>query len=422
MLIYVVNVREKRREGFMLRKSIIVMALMATFTMNVSAVQIEVPAGQPPVPGADASIPANAYENYRAGSLSNIGTSDVIKLHSESDKRMEIYRTDWGLTQDEVNQIASDSEKVMDLLVNESAVVLLHDDRNNIRASVPGLLLASKYYPKRSDGERLSIVREHSVFFAIGTKQNYDDALGKLKTDRKGEFIYPGIPHGKWAIETESFGENTPAMVAVVGLDNQPNQEYMIGLSYKNQPVTDKLERVMSNYVIPSIHSLDDMDQYSESINWDNLMYRIPKGLTLMAQKSLKDSTELRDYRGAGIRFVVAKKPIKVKDKYMYSFFNELVEIKPERQIIGDTPIQAASIWNNGVPSLLVDNYQPGKKSIMYRFLYDDKNVYIMSLVYADGAIPYSHIQLRNTVEYSDFANVETLRNKVIRIQSQERM
>ena len=237
----------------MLRKSVIMMAVATAFTINVSAVQIEVPAGQPPMPGADASIPANAYENYRAGSLSNVGASDVIKLHSESDKRMEMYRTDWELTQDEVNQIASDSEKLMDLLVNESAVVLLHDDRNNIRASVPGLLLASKYYPKRSDGERLSIVREHSVFFAIGTKQNYDDALGKLKTDRKGEFIYPGIPHGKWAIETESFGENTPAMVAVVGLFNQPNQEYMVGLSYKNQPVTGKLEHVMSNYVIPSI-------------------------------------------------------------------------------------------------------------------------------------------------------------------------
>ena len=392
----------------MLRKSIVMMALATAFTMNVSAVQIEVPAGQPPMPGADASIPANAYENYRAGSLSNVGASDVIKLHSESDKRMEMYRTDWELTQDEVNQIARDSEKVMDLLVNESAVVLLHDDRNNIRASVPGLLLASKYYPKRSDGERLSIVREHSVFFAIGTKQNYDDALGKLKTDRKGEFIYPGITHGKWAIETESFGENTPAMVAVVGLDNQP--------------VTDKLERVMSNYVIPSIHSLDDMDQYSESINWDNLMYRIPKGLTLIAQKSLTDSTEIRDYRGAGIRFVVAKKPVKVEDKYMYSFLNELVEVKPERQIIGDAPIQAASVWNNGVPSLLVDNYQPGKKSLMHRFLRDDKNIYIMSLVYTDGAVPYSHIQLRNTVEYSDFANIETLRNKVIRIQSQEKM
>ena len=402
----------------MLRKSVIMMALAAAFTMNVSAVQIEVPTGQPSMPGADASIPANAYENYRAGSLSNVGTSDVLKLHSESKKRMEMFVTDWGLTRDEVNQIASDSEKLMDLLVNETAVVLLHDDRNNIRASVPGLLLASKYYPKHSDGERLSIVREHSIFFAIGTKQNYDDALGKLKTDRKGEFIYPGITHGKWAIETEAFGENTPAMVAVVGLDNQPNQEYMIGLSYKNQPVTDKLERVMSNYVIPSIHSLDDLDHYSESINWDNLMYRIPKGLTLTAQKSLKDSAEMRDYSALGMRLIVAKKPVKVDDKYIYSFINEIAEVKPESQIIGDVPIQSASVWNNGVPSLLVDNYQPGKKSIMYRFLRDDKNVYIMSLVYADGAAPYSHIQLRNTVEYSDFANVETLRNKVIRIDS----
>ena len=406
----------------MLRKSIIMMLLATAFTINVSAVQIEVPAGQPSMPGADASIPANAYENYRADSLSNVGASDVIKLHSESKKRMEMYITDWGLTRDEVNQIASDSEKLMDLIVNETAVVLLHDDRNNIRASVPGLLLASKYYPKRSDGERLSIVRENSIFFAIGTKPNYDDALGKLKSERKGEFIYPGISHGKWAIDTESFGENTPAMVAVVGLDNQPNQEYMIGLSYKNQPVTNKLERVMSNYVIPSIHSLDDLDHYSESISWDNLMYRIPKGLKLTAQKSLKDSAEIRDYSGLGMRLVVAKKPVKVDDKYIYSFINEISEVKPESQIIGDAPIQSASVWNNGVPSLLVDNYQPGKPSIMYRFLRDDKNVYIMSLVYADGAAPYSHIQLRNTVEYSDFANIETLRNKVIRMQSREKM
>ena len=406
----------------MLRKSIVMMLLAAAFTINVSAVQIEVPAGQPPMPGADASIPANAYENYRADSLSNVGASDVIKLHSESKKRMEMYITDWGLTRDEVNQIASDSEKLIDLIVNETAVVLLHDDRNNIRASVPGLLLASKYYPKRSDGERLSIVRENSIFFAIGTKPNYDDALGKLKSERKGEFIYPGISHGKWAIDTESFGENTPVMVAVVGLDNQPNQEYMIGLSYKNQPVTNKLERVMSNYVIPSIRSLDDLDHYSESISWDNLMYRIPKGLKLTAQKSLKDSAKIRDYRGLGMQLVVAKEPVKVDDKYIYSFINEISEVKPESQIIGDVPIQSASVWNNGVPSLLVDNYQPGKKSLMYRFLRDDKNIYIMSLVYTDGAVPYSHIQLRNTVEYSDFANIETLRNKVIRMQSREKM
>ena len=50
----------------MLRKSVIMMAVATAFTINVSAVQIEVPAGQPPMPGADASIPANAYEDRKS--------------------------------------------------------------------------------------------------------------------------------------------------------------------------------------------------------------------------------------------------------------------------------------------------------------------------------------------------------------------
>ena len=401
----------------MLRKSIVMMALAAAFTMNVSAVQIEVPAGQPPMPGADASIPANAYENYRAGSLSNVGTSAVIKMHSAEKDYGDKLVNEGKVSREQADKIVERRGRQSDIVVNQSTVMLLHDDRTNIRASVPGLLLASKYYPKRSDGERLSIVRENSVFFAIGTKQNYDDALGKLKSERKGEFIYPGITHGKWAIETEDFGKNTPVMAAVVGLDNQPNQEYIIGLSYKNQPVTDKLERVMSNYVIPSIRSLDGMDQYSESINWDNLMYRIPKGLILKTKKNLKDSAEAREYHGSGVLLVVTRKPIKVDDKYSYSFFDEIKAVKAEKPFPIETPVQSATVWNNGIPSFLVDHYQPGKKSVMYRFLRDDKNIYIMVLLYRDGSAPYSHIQLRNTLEYSDFVNIESLRNKLVSVQ-----
>ena len=413
MLIYVVNLERV----FMLRKSIVAMALVAAFTMNVSAVQIEVPAGQSPMPGADASIPANAYENYRAGSLSNVGTSAVIKMHSAEKDYGDKLVNEGKVSREQADKIVERRGRQSDIVVNQSTVMLLHDDRTNIRASVPGLLLASKYYPKRSDGERLSIVRENSVFFAIGTKQNYDDALGKLKSERKGEFIYPGITHGKWAIETEDFGKNTPVMAAVVGLDNQPNQEYIIGLSYKNQPVTDKLERVMSNYVIPSIRSLDGMDQYSESINWDNLMYRIPKGLILKTKKNLKDSAEAREYHGSGVLLVVTRKPIKVDDKYSYSFFDEIKAVKAEKPFPIETPVQSATVWNNGIPSFLVDHYQPGKKSVMYRFLRDDKNIYIMVLLYRDGSAPYSHIQMRNTLEYSDFVNIESLRNKLVSVQ-----
>ena len=60
-------------------------------------------------------------------------------------------------------------------------------------------------------------------------------------------------------------------------------------------------------------------------------MYRIPKGLKLIAQKSLTDSTEIRDYRGLGMRLVVAKKSVKVDDKYIYSFINEISEVKARK-------------------------------------------------------------------------------------------
>ena len=67
----------------MLRKSVIMMAVATAFTINVSAVQIEVPAGQPPVPGADARIPANAYENYRH--INKVGSkrqSHIVNLQN----------------------------------------------------------------------------------------------------------------------------------------------------------------------------------------------------------------------------------------------------------------------------------------------------------------------------------------------------
>ena len=46
------------------------------------------------------------------------------------------------------------------------------------------------------------------------------------------------------------------------------------------------------------------------------------------------------------------------------------------------------------------------------------KYTYNILLYYTDGASPYSHIQLRNTLEFSDFGNAATLRKKTIKISS----
>ena len=44
---------------------------------------------QPPVPGADASIPDTAYQNYRYDKTRNITTADHIKKMEEYNKRID---------------------------------------------------------------------------------------------------------------------------------------------------------------------------------------------------------------------------------------------------------------------------------------------------------------------------------------------
>ena len=50
----------------------------SSFHHAYDAAQYTVPEGQPPVPGADASIPDTAYQNYRYGEALNANASAII--------------------------------------------------------------------------------------------------------------------------------------------------------------------------------------------------------------------------------------------------------------------------------------------------------------------------------------------------------
>lgn len=409
----------------MLRKSIIMMALAAAFTMNVSAVQIEVPAGQPPMPGADASIPANAYENYRAGKLSNYKSSDIVKAKAKYQDKLDKMVANGKLSKDKLDAEAQRGYNQIDLAANESTVILLHDQDNNIRASMPAAILEGDYLSRSRSNEKedLQLLTERNTLFMLGS--NVTDILDivKAKADQKGQFLYPEITEGTWFMNDKFLNQNNPMMGAVVRLKEQPNRPYIVGIAYRNHPVTEKMEQVMSNYIIPSIHSLDDMDSYSETITWENLTYRIPKGMKLKAQRNLDNTTtEVREYVGPSARFSVLRWPVKVDNLYgNFSFKKVINASKVGQPLSNEALVQSASVWNNGVPSYMIDNYQKGKKSKIHRVLRDDKYYYAIDLLYTDGAAPYSHIQLRNTVEFSDFGNVKLLRKKSVNISNKNK-
>ena len=333
----------------MLRKSIIMMALATAFTINVSAVQIEVPKWQPPVPGADASIPANAYENYSHSNEKAIQEAEKfsVKVQKSVEKPKiaieKVFKEKTGLAQ---------AVKLGEF--SESTVILLHEGNN------------------------------------------------------EGVYTYPSLENASWKILKAKthvmYTEFTPSKTKTTyGIT-------YLGGGDVNDPYQDKFaEVVMSNYIIPSIETLSRLDNYSHVKHWDNFSYRIPKKVKLVSEAMEDNKYEVRTYEASGIKIRVLRFQIdpnvvdkSLAKKQIFAFLNKYGDL--------EAPTQYATVWNNGIPGFLVDRYKSNGESYLRHFTKDSEYYYSYRIDYDESKSSYKHKQLRDMVEYVDFDNVESLR------------
>ena len=396
-----------------LKSILLSLAVTVAFTMPIDAAQYTVPEGQPPVPGADASIPDNAYQNYRYDKTRNILTADHIKKIEEYNKRIDGEVLEKKGTAEQAEQLKKAYEKYLDLIMHESTVILLHEGDYKAKVTLP-ISVVEGYFEDldKKKGKGSYIFDRHAIAGLVGANERVEDSGFNKNAQRQGEFIYPGISKGYWGIREKYVNGNLPVMYAAVTFNKYPNQTYMAFLGNKNQPITKKLESTMANFVIPSIQPLENLDNTSDAITWDNLTYRLPKGMTLdIVDKS--DDFQGRVYVGDGMKLVVARSSLVDKGEpiqlYTQTVLNHFF-YKKNPTLLKDIPLQAALVWNNGVPSYLLDQYNPGKKSRIYQLIKDDKYEYYMFLTYEDGKNKYSHIELRNIMEYLDFGNAKQIR------------
>ena len=382
------------------------------FTMPIDAAQYTVPEGQPPVPGADASIPDNAYQNYRYDKTRNITTADHIKKMEEYNKRIDREVLEKKGTAERAEQLKKAYAKYLDLITHESTVILLHEGDYKAKVTLPISVVESYFEDLDKKGKGSYVFDRYAIAGLLGANERVEDSGFNKKAQRQGEFMYPGLSKGYWGIREQYANGNLPVMYAAVTFDKYPNQTYMAFLGNKNQPVTKKLESTMANFVIPSMQTLDNLDKTSDTITWDNLTYRLPKGMTLDIEDK-SDDFQGRVYVGAGMKLVVARSSLVDKGEpiqlYTQTVFNHFF-YKKNPILVKDIPLQAALIWNNGVPSYLLEQYNPGKKSRIFQLITDDKYEYYISLTYEDGKNKYNHIELRNIMEYLDFGNAKQLR------------
>ena len=386
----------------MLRKSIIMMALAAAFTMNVSAVQIEVPKWQPPVPGADASIPANAYENYFHINEKAIQEAEIfsakVRKNVENPKIAieKVFKEKTGLAQ---------AVKLGEF--SESTVILLHEGKNNIRLSVPNISLRGDTVESKSSDGLLFAVHGYTGILLVGPPHGKN--INKY-IQNEGIYTYPGLENASWKIFKGKthvmYTEFTPSKTKTTyGIT------YLGGGDVKD-PYQDKFaEVVMSNYIIPSIEPLSGLDNYSHVKHWDNFGYRIPKKAKLVSEALEDNKYEVRTYEDAGIKIRVLRYKIdpKLSDrslarKQILFFLNKYGDL--------EAPTQYATVWNNGLPGFLIDRYKPNGESFLRHFTKDSEYYYSYRIDYDESKSLYKHKQLRDMVEYIGFDNAESLRKK----------
>ena len=399
--VFVLRLFSKERL-FVLRKSIIMMVLAAAFTMNVSAVQIEVPKWQPPVPGADASIPANAYKNYS-------------HINENAQKEAEAFRIKIQGSQEEpksgMYKIFKEKPDIVKPYklgeFSQSTVILLHEGKHNIRLSVPNISLRGDTVDSKSSDGPLFVVRGYTSILMVGPPHAKEFSK---HMHNEGVYTYPGLENASWQIlkakthmmYTEFTPKNTNTTYGIT---------YLGGGDVK-EPYQDKIaEVVMSNYIIPSIEPLSGLDHYSHVKHWDNFSYRIPKKAKLVSEALEDNKYEVRTYEDAGIKIRVLRYKIDPKfsdrtlaRKQILSFLNKYGDL--------EAPTQYATVWNNGLPGFLIDRYKPNGESYLRHFTKDSEYYYSYRIDYDESKSLYKHKQLRDMVEYTGFDNAESLRKK----------
>jgi hypothetical protein len=378
------------------------MALAAAFTMNVNAVQIEVPKWQPPVPGADASIPANAYENYshineKAIQEAEIFSAKVQKNVEKPKTAIEkVFKEKTGLAQ---------AVKLGEF--SESTVILLHEGKNNIRLSVPNISLRGDTVESKSSDGLLFAVHGYTGILLVGPP--HGKKINKY-IQNEGIYTYPGLENASWKIFKGKthvmYTEFTPSKTKTTyGIT------YLGGGDVKD-PYQDKFaEVVMSNYIIPSIEPLSGLDNYSHVKHWDNFSYRIPKKAKLVSEAMEDNKYEVRTYEDVGVKIRVLRFRIdpnivdkSLAKKQIFTFLNKYGDL--------EAPTQYATVWNNGLPGFLIDRYKPNGESFLRHFTKDSEYYYSYRIDYDESKSLYKHKQLRDMVEYASFDNAESLRKE----------
>ena len=380
----------------------LLLSVIVLSAVSVSSYAIDVN-----IPGADPTIAKDVYEQgiYRTEKIKSaydVETRKIIDSIILKEGIPKEFGTD--INDSEVESFKNELYSIKRRQFDGNTIVNLHNNDGGLSVTLPFSAIQKEDITDFPNSNAHYLVE--SPMIASGIIENKTPNTTD-KTDIV--FNYDGLSKSslrkttlRGAVEMEIIGLKFE-------LSKHPNQEYNVILYPRATKLvtSNDINRIMANYILPSIHSLQDLDAYSKVETYKTYSFRVPK--TAVKDKKLNEKID-------GVTFTIDKdtnqqiriEPNNETKKGLFSTVDEIrilnkLDNKSAEPfgILGAKMITKGLhtyVWNDGVPGLLLDLELDNQQGILMFITYDESHKYVNTIQYRLDNGVYSKAQLRRLI------------------------
>ena len=397
----------------MLKRLLLSAIVLSAISVSSYAVDVN-------IPGADPSISRDAY-------VQAVYTTD--KIESTYDERLkkkadsfsayskERFNQEFGVVVDDdaVEALKNEIYTIERRKFDGNTVVNLHNNKGGLSVTLPFSAVQKEALSDFTDATAGYLFQSPMIVTAIiENKMPYSPD----KTDMV--FKYDGLSKSYWRKITLTGAVDMDIIALNFELSKHPKQAYNVILYPRvTESVTSNdINTIMANYVVPSIYSLQDLDDYSKVEIYKTYSFRIPK--TAVKAKNINEKLD-------GVTFTIDKdinQQIRIEPNYesekgIFSTVDEIHILNKidnkSAELFGAPGAKMITkgfhtyVWNDGIPGLLLDFELDNQQGMLVFVTYDEKHKYVNTIQYPLDHGAYSKAQLRKLitdVKLSDTGNM----------------
>jgi len=353
------------------------------------------------IPGADRTVPVEAYKNY------NYTNESLEKALSDKEEHVAKKLKSYHYRDYEISRQVQYSKNTLRAVQAHSTIIRLHSDTDSMRLVMP---FSSQHgmYTQKQDGQTLEINNQKIDFSIMADTTQHLNQLNKKNRDLHRDikkFSNPSIGSALWFKEKQQSKDNNEIYTTGIQFKNPKNKSksYQMAFTYngggsEGALIDRHVENMIANYIVPSIQLLPDTDSYSESKELYGFVYKMPKGSHQEIGYDINNDA-IHVYKTVGYEQCVYVNRSQLGDKSMAAQYTKMLELMTNIGVnLGVKDPQYAIVWNDGMPGLLLDLELDNRQGILMFITYDDSFKYQNSIHYPLDNGAYTKVQLRKLI------------------------